>query len=193
MPNAISTASQQRIVYIDGMQSLEAVEAFTEKADGRQIAINRADMITRDAASGLQSIFAPDVKERTLIFPDVQVGDTLVMTHRIEMRQGLFPGELFYDRVFARTLPIAGARIVVEAPRDLELHVGTTGTGLSDRVEDDGTIRRHIMTLTPQPYQSDEARVSLPSIVIQRFLSRHSIPTKTWVAPMATPLSPRSP
>jgi hypothetical protein len=162
IPNVIGTVSQQRIVYIDGMQSLETVEAFTEKADGRQIAIDPADIITRDAASGLQSMFAPDVKERTLIFPDVQVGDTLVMTNRTETRQGLFPGQLIYERVFARSLPIADARIVIEAPRDLGLHVGTTGLGLTDRVEDDGAIRRHIVTLAPQPYQPEEVRAVAP-------------------------------
>ena len=69
------------------MQSLETIAAFTEKADGRQIPVDPAGIITRDAASGLQSIFAKDVKERTLIFPDVQVGDTLVMTQRLEMRE----------------------------------------------------------------------------------------------------------
>src|SRR6516162_4719899 len=36
-PGVIATGSQQRIIYIDGMQSLETVAAFTEKADGRQI------------------------------------------------------------------------------------------------------------------------------------------------------------
>ena len=175
-PGVIATASQQRIIYIDGMQSLETVAAFTEKADGRQIPVDPADIITRDAMSGLQSIFAKDLKERTLIFPDVQVGDTLVMTHRLEMRDGSFPGQLYYERVFARSIPVAGARIVIEAPRDLDLRVGTTGTGLSDQLEDDGAIRRHTVTLVPQPYQPEEPRAVAaidrdPALLISTFNS----------------------
>jgi hypothetical protein len=175
-PGVIATASQQRIVYIDGMQSLETVAAFTEKADGRQISVDPTDVITRDAASGLQSMFAKDVKERTLIFPDVQVGDTLVMTNRLETRDGLFPGQVFYERVFARSLPTASARTVIEAPRDLDLHVGTTGLGLSDRVEDDGAIRRHVVTLAAQPYQPEEPRAVAaidrdPALLVSTFNS----------------------
>ena len=37
MPNAISAVTQQQVFYIDGMQTLETVEACTEKADGIEL------------------------------------------------------------------------------------------------------------------------------------------------------------
>jgi hypothetical protein len=52
MPNAIGAVTQQQIVYVEGMQSLDTLEAFTEKADGRRIAVDPSNIITRDAASG---------------------------------------------------------------------------------------------------------------------------------------------
>ena len=176
MPNAISAVTQQQVFYIDGMQTLETVEAYTEKADGSRVAVDPADIITRDAASGLQSVFAHDLKQRTVIFPDVQVGDTVVMTNRTQTRRGLFPGQFIHVNVFPRSQPIAGARVVIAAPRDLDLHVGTIGPGLSDRVEDGGDTRRHTITLAPQPYQPEEIRAVAaidrdPAVLISTFKS----------------------
>jgi hypothetical protein len=73
----IQSLSQQQVQFVEGMQKLETLEAFTEKADGRHVAVDSANIITRDAASGLQATYASDLKVRTFIFPDVAVGDTL--------------------------------------------------------------------------------------------------------------------
>ena len=84
-PGAIQPLSQQQLQFIEGMQTLETVEAFTEKSDGRRIPVDPANIITRDAASGLQATYVPDLKQRTIIFPDVAVGDTLVMTNKTDI------------------------------------------------------------------------------------------------------------
>jgi hypothetical protein len=97
-PSAIATVSQQQLTFVEGMQTLETVEAFTEKSDGTKVPVGPANVITRDAASGMQATYMRDLKQRTVIFQDVQVGDTLVMTHRREIRQSLFPGYFFYAR-----------------------------------------------------------------------------------------------
>jgi hypothetical protein len=180
MPSAIGAVSQQQIVYVEGMQTLDTLEAFTEKADGRRIAVDPANIITRDATSGLRSVFARDLRQRTLIFPDVQVGDTVVMTNRRETRQGLFSGQFMHSNVFPRSQPLADARVIIEAPHDVDLHVGTTGPGLSDRIEDMDGKRRHTVTLSPQPYLPEEARaVSAvdrdPAVLISTFNSYEDI------------------
>jgi hypothetical protein len=40
--------------------------------------------------------------------------------------------------------------VIVEAPNELNLQVKTTGTGLTDKVEDSDGVRRHTVTLSPQ-------------------------------------------
>jgi Domain of Unknown Function with PDB structure (DUF3857)/Transglutaminase-like superfamily len=162
-PSAIATVSQQQLAFVEGMQTLETVEAFTEKSDGTKVPVDPANIITRDAASGMQATFMRDRKQRTVIFQDVQLGDTLVMTHRMETRQSLFPGQFFYADVFARSRPFASARVIVEAPNDLDLRVSTTGAGLSDRVEETDGVRRHTVTLSPQPYLPEEVRAVSPT------------------------------
>jgi hypothetical protein len=113
-PTAIGPVSQQQIISIEGMQSVDIIEAYTEKADGRRIAVDPANIITRDAASGQQAVFVKDLKQRTLLFPDVQVGDTVVITQRINTQHGVFPGQFMHADVFARSQPISAAKVVVE-------------------------------------------------------------------------------
>jgi hypothetical protein len=161
-PGAIASVSQQRLNFVEGMQNLDTVEAFTEKPDGSKVPVGTTNIITRDAASGLPGIYTRDLKQRTVIFQDVQVGDTLVMTHKKEMTQSLFPGQFFYSDVFARSRPFASAQVVVEAPGDLGLQVKATGTGWAEKVEDIDGTRRHTVTLVPQPYQPEEAGAVSP-------------------------------
>jgi hypothetical protein len=157
-PSAIAGISQQQIAFIEGMQSLDTVEAFTDKSDGSKVPVGAANIITRDAAVGLPATYVRDLKQRTVIFPDVQVGDTVVMTNVAEYRQSIFPGQFFYADVFTRSRPIVSAQVVVEAPEVLNLRVSTTGTGLNDRVEEFDRLSRHTVTLVPQPYLPEEAR-----------------------------------
>jgi hypothetical protein len=103
-----------------------------------------------------------DLKQRTIIFQDVQVGDTLVMTHRKETNQSLFPGHFLYADVFPRSPPFTSAQIIVEAPNELNLEVKAIGTGLTDKVEDSDGVRRHTATLFPQPYLPEEVRAVAP-------------------------------
>ena len=55
--------------YIEGMQTLEIVDAFTEKADGRRIPVNPDEIITQDAASGLLATYLRDLKQKIVILP----------------------------------------------------------------------------------------------------------------------------
>ena len=153
---AVQSVSQQVLRFIEGMETLETVEAYTEKPDGRRVVIDPTTIFTRDGASGLQTTYLRDLKQRTLIFPDVAVGDTLVMTHNKETVQTLFPGQFMYTDVVPRSRAFDSFELTIEAPAALPLQVGTTGTGVSDRVEIAGDSRRHFVSIGPAPYRPEE-------------------------------------
>jgi len=125
-PVAIQAVGQQRLPYIEGMHVLEVVEAFTEKPDGRRIAVAPSNIITQDAAPPQQATYFRDMKQRTVIFPDVSVGDTLVLTSKTEQVQGVFPGQFIYAEMFPRNLSFTSADVTVEAPAALETGVVRT-------------------------------------------------------------------
>jgi hypothetical protein len=156
--SAINLVSQQHETFVEGMETLETVDAFTEKPDGTRVPVDPANIVTRDAVTGLQSTFSRDLKQRTVIFQDVQVGDTLVLTQRKETKHGLFPGQYFAHDGFPRTVPFVSAEIVIESPTELDLQVKTTGTALTDKVEDAGNLRRHTISLERNAFSLPEAR-----------------------------------
>jgi Domain of Unknown Function with PDB structure (DUF3857) len=108
--------------------------------------------------TGLQSTFSRDMKQRTVIFQDVQVGDTLVLTQRKETKRGLFSGQYFAHDGFPRTMPFVSAEIVIESPAELDLQVKTNSTALTDTVEDVGKLRRHTIGLARTTFSLPEAR-----------------------------------
>jgi hypothetical protein len=161
-PGAIALVSQQQEIYDESLETLDTIEAFTQKADGTKVPVNPANIFTHDAATGLQSTFTRDLKERTVIFQDVQVGDTLVLTQRKKTLRGVFSGQYFDAAVFVRNLPVVSAHVVIEAPASLDLQVKAAGAALTDRVEDVGDIRRHTVTFGSQSFAPPEVRAVAP-------------------------------
>ena len=155
-PGVVQSLSQQQVQFVEGMQKLETLEAFTEKADGRHVAVDPANIITRDAASGLQATYASDLKIRTFIFPDVAVGDTLVMTLKSDILRDFFAGHLTDFDVFPRSQSVTSAQYTIEAPANLDLSVRAAGNGASDKTEVVGGIRRHLVEVTGAAYRPEE-------------------------------------
>ena len=51
---ARSGAAEQRFGYIEGMETFDVLEAYTEKADGRKVVVDSSRIITRDAGGILR-------------------------------------------------------------------------------------------------------------------------------------------
>jgi len=151
----IQSLSQQQVQFVDGMQKLETLEAFTEKADGRHVPVDPANIITRDAASGLQATYASDLKIRTFIFSDVAVGDTLVMTLKNDILRDFFAGQLTDFDVFPHSRSVTSVQYTIEAPANLDLFV-RAGNGASDKTEVVGGVRRHLVEVTGATYRPEE-------------------------------------
>ena len=175
-PGAIQLLSQQQVKFVEGMQRLDTVEAFTEKADGRRVPVIPTNILTNDGASGLQATYVPDLKVRTIIFPDVAVGDTLVMTNKIEFLQDEFPGQFSYFDYFPRSQSFSSVQLTIEAPTSLDLMVKTTGDATTDQIETVGRVLRHTINIASEPYKPEEpGAVSAidrdPSVMVSTFHS----------------------
>src|SRR5262249_39674659 len=160
--SAIQTVSQQQLSFIEGMETLDTVEAFTEKANGKRVSVDSSNILTRDAASGAPATYIRDLKFRTIIFPNVEVGDTLVMTHKRKITQALFPGQFVQAGLFPRSRAFTSIAVTVEAPDTLDLQVKTQGRSITHRTEQSGGIRRHTVVIAPDSYEPEEAGAVSP-------------------------------
>jgi hypothetical protein len=101
--SAIRALGQQSVPFVESLNPLEVVEAYTEKPDGRKLFVEAANILTRDAATGLNAVYQRDAKVKTIIFPDIEVGDTLVYVLKVNRIDKRFPGHLFFHAVLPRS------------------------------------------------------------------------------------------
>jgi hypothetical protein len=184
---ALQNVAQQNIDYVEGMQSLEIVAAFTEKANGTKVPVDRATVITRDAATGLGAVFLRDVKVVTVIFPDVAVGDTLVLTTRKMIHSDTFAGHFEQMIPFAGNLSSGDSMVSVIVPSSLPLKVGVQGEGIQHMATVQGTETRHVITYRGRPGVPAEDRMTSPldrdpGVFISTFASYEELARSYWDA-----------
>jgi len=183
--SAIRTLGQQNLTYVESLNPLEIIEAYTEKADGRKIAIDPAKILTRDAATGLNAVYQRDAKVKTLIFPDIEVGDTLVYvskTNRIDRR---FPGLFSFQATFPRSVPYGSYRLTIDEPKSLALRVAVDGAGVAHAVSETDTGRQHVFTFRPSGWALEEpGAISFldrdPRFLISTFKDSSELAASYW-------------
>jgi hypothetical protein len=160
--SVLQQVAQQTTEYVEGMQSFEIITAFTEKADGTKVPVDLATVITRDGATGLAAVYARDLKMVTVIFPDVAVGDTLVLSTRRIIQSDTFAGNFEQMMPFTRNITRADSTVRVIAPSSLALRVGVQGDGMEHTVTVVGNETRHLVVVRGRPMVHDEGRMTSP-------------------------------
>jgi transglutaminase-like putative cysteine protease len=154
--SAIATVSQQKLTFVDDAQTLTIIEAYTQKPDGRRIPVAPSSILTQDAFSGDSLIYNRNLKQRTVIFPDVAVGDTLALTYRDETPKGKTFKYFTNSQVFPRSSAYSSIKLTVDAPAALHVRVKATGKGAVESTSTAGGNERHTIVITPEPYLPEE-------------------------------------
>lgn len=183
---AIAAVGQQSINFKESHQTLEVVEAYTEKEDGRRIPVEPATVITRDAATGAALVLQRDFKATTIIFPDVAVGDALVFAYRLTTRDGVLGPHVDEVFVYRPQLPFAASTLRVVAPKSAGLKVAVTGAPLKRKtVETDDTVTHLITYDPPARANSEPGETSFldrdPRVIISTFKDYEDL-GRSWVA-----------
>jgi len=183
---AVSGVGQQSLNFHESQQRLEVLEAYTEKADGRRIPVEPANIFTRDAATGVALVLARDFKSTTIIFPDIAVGDTLVFSYRLTTLGGVLGRHVDEIHVFPRQVPLAASTFRVVAPKSAGLKFAVLGEGAEHTAtEADGTVS-HVVSYAPAPRIVPEpGETSLldrdPRVLVSTFQDYEDL-GRSWVA-----------
>src|SRR5262249_21090398 len=183
---AVSAVGQQSLNFQEGHQALEVLEAYTEKADGRRIPVEPANIITRDAASGAALMLRRDFKASTIIFPDVAVGDALVFSYRLSTRAGVLGRHVDDVFLYPRQAPLAPSTLKVVAPKSAGVKIAVTGAALRHKVvEADDTITHMISYDPPARANAEPGETSPldrdPRVMITTFKDYEDL-GRSWVA-----------
>lgn len=153
---AIEWAKQASVSYSTSVQKAEILEAYTKKADGRRIDVPK-DNYQLNINKGRdrdQPLFS-DYSSISVIFPDVAVGDSVVLSYRITQTEAIFPGHFSVSDEFSREAPYDDVKISIDYPESL--WVQYEGRGLNEKISSPASGRKLIewSYANPKPVKSD--------------------------------------
>jgi transglutaminase-like putative cysteine protease len=117
---------QVTLSYTEGFQSLDVMRAYTLKADGQKIDVAQSNILR-----GYGATTAPgfdDVRTLTIVFPNVEVGDQVVLVTVLKQIQPWFPGQFAAAFSFNRAILARDTEVSLTAPAsDIGLSIDAKG------------------------------------------------------------------
>lgn len=126
----IRSRAQQPVSYNRSLDTLEIVEAFTQKPDGRKVAVSAEQIKEQQERASADSPMFQDSRIKVVIFPEVAVGDRLTLRYRLVRKTALFPGE-FIDSASPSLYPMEQFNLTYDLPADKPLYVDAKGFNTS--------------------------------------------------------------
>ena len=89
---AVAAHGRQHIAYQSGLDRIGAIAAYTQKPDGRRLAVRTDQIRDQPAQTPSGAPMLKDARVRVVRFPAVAVGDKLVLHYVRHRARALFPG-----------------------------------------------------------------------------------------------------
>ena len=101
---ALQPHSQYYISYNRTLDDVSGIVAYTRKPDGRRVPVTPEHIKDQQESASVDAPMFQDTRMKVLVFPDVEVGDQLVVRYVLRRHTPLFPGHFedlstspFYD------------------------------------------------------------------------------------------------
>lgn len=152
-PEMVASASRTSVSYDRQLQKVTVTEAYTRKADGRRLKVPKAGFKDApDATSGLQDL--------GIEFPNVAVGDTVVLAYRVTTSKPLFAGQFSINESFPKTDAYDDVRIKIDVPASMWSQDQARGFREVKRAEKAGRKVVEWAWDNPQPLKSAPPKLS---------------------------------
>jgi len=123
---AVQAHSQYYIGYNRTLDEVGAIAAYTLKADGRRIEVAPGDIKDQQEAASSDAPLFQDTRLKAIVFPDVAVGDRLVVRYVIRRHTPLFPGH-FEDLSSSQFYRNPDFRLIYDMPASMPLYAEAAG------------------------------------------------------------------
>jgi transglutaminase-like putative cysteine protease len=135
----VAEAQQASVSFSDRLQTLEIISAYTLKSDGRKIDVPKTNFQDEaNVGKGDQAPIFSDIRTRTVAFPDVAVGDSVVLSYQLTQKEATFPGNFSLLESFSKFEVYDEVEISVSAPKSLGLRVYARGVEGGEAPSSDG-------------------------------------------------------
>lgn len=117
---ALPRVKQTSVTYSTSIQKAEVIEAYTKKAGGRRIDSPKSNFqIESNTGKDKDAPVFSDLTTMTVVFPELEVGDTVVFSYRLTAVEPMFPNHFSTQENFPKTVEYDEVRIRVDAPATL--------------------------------------------------------------------------
>jgi len=124
--DALHDHARYEIGYNQALEDIIAIEAYTEKADGRRLAVQPHQIRDQQQAASVDAPMLRDTRLKIVMFPDVDVGDRVAAHYVVRRHTPLFHGH-FEDLSSARLQRQRDFRLVYDMPAAMLLHADAAG------------------------------------------------------------------
>jgi transglutaminase-like putative cysteine protease len=135
----ITEANQESVSFSDRLEKVEILEAYTLKKDGRKIPVPATNFQEQaNIGKGDAAPMFSDIRTKTVAFPDVAVGDTVVLSYKLTQKEATFPGNFSLMQTFSKFEVYDQVDISLSAPASLALRVFQRGVDGGEAPSSDG-------------------------------------------------------
>lgn len=126
--DAVEYAKQQTISYSTSAEGLEIIAAYTKKADGRRIDVPKENyqLDVSSGKNGDNPAFS-DQSMTTIIFPEVAVGDTLMLSYKRSLNKPIFPKQFSVMQNFEKDFPYDDVSVKFDLPLSMDFKCEANG------------------------------------------------------------------
>jgi len=133
---SVMTTGQISIPYVASYQTLEIIDAYTRKADGKKFPVDVSAIYDQLPQGSAGVPMFTDVHVKTIVFPQFAVGDTAVYTARASITHPIFPGQFVGGDLFPKQIAYDDVQETLTAPTSLLLR--TENNSVDFRKTSDG-------------------------------------------------------
>jgi transglutaminase-like putative cysteine protease len=121
---AAKDVAQQPVNFSEAMETVDIVEAYTLKHDGRKLPVSAQAILTQLTPGSPNMPMFDDQRQKVVIFPNVESGDVVVVTAK-HTSKPYIPGLFSLAMPFNREVPENDVRVRVTVPKAMALATDT--------------------------------------------------------------------
>lgn len=123
---AVASHGQYYISYNRSLDDVGAIAAHTRKPDGRIVPVPAASVKDQQEAVSADAPMFQDTRMKIIVFPEVEVGDLLVVRYVLTRHTPLFPGH-FEDLSSSQFVANRNFHLVYDMPASMPLYADARG------------------------------------------------------------------
>ncbi|WP_455826286.1 DUF3857 domain-containing transglutaminase family protein [Pseudomonas graminis] len=123
---AIKPNAQRSISYNRTLETLDILDAYTLKPDGRKVVVSAEQIKEQQETASANAPMFQDSRVKVVIFPELQVGDRMVLRYQRHRNTPLFPGQ-FEDLFAPDFYQNEQVHLSYDMPSDMPLHADVRG------------------------------------------------------------------